>query len=357
MIMAKHRDRVISKLIDGCTHQGTLAGLDTTFLTHIFTTPAGEELKILTDAHGNIFRATSPVGDISTVFKDPLETVNEIRGTSIPEGFQASSTHTHVQPTTAENTAAPEQQPTIVTSEEGNTMANANTAANNNANTNGAAEQQQDYATFLQAFITMGLTTPEQREEAWTTFLGTNAATNAAFQAYSAEPFMKNQNKDQAIYNFLAQPANEQTTVLYLTWLKTEYQPSAQSYVEARSRFTLTGESDQGIRSSWIAAGAAVIGGGMETFASGSLTVGSGVGTLAGAIGAFFLGELVDDNIESTFGRYTLAGTIGLGLGAIGSRVGRNVMAGRSGNATLVLGNAPSEAIGAPAGLAFLNGL
>ena len=108
------------------------------------------------------------------------------------------------------------------------------------------------------------------------------------------------------------------------------------------------GERDEGIRTSWIAAGSALIGGGMEMTARGGLTAGSAIGTALGGIGAFFAGEQVDNMVEGQFGRYVVGGMVGLALGAGGSALGRSVMPGSN---LMSLGSsdqAPAEALPAP---------
>lgn len=97
---------------------------------------------------------------------------------------------------------------------------------------------------------------------------------------------------------------------------------------EVKSRFSFTGDRDEGVRSSWVAAGSALVGAVLETGHRGELTIGSGIGAVAGVVGSFFAAEYTDKKIDSQFGRYVGAGILGLSLGALGSGLGRMAQEG-----------------------------
>jgi len=88
---------------------------------------------------------------------------------------------------------------------------------------------------------------------------------------------------------------------------------------------TVRGKRDSGFSSAFVAAAAAVVGGGLEMVSRGSVSLGAGVGTAVGATGAYFLGGATENLMESETGRYLLAGAIGVAAGGIGSRAGRAV--------------------------------
>lgn len=95
--------------------------------------------------------------------------------------------------------------------------------------------------------------------------------------------------------------------------------------VKEKFMTTIRGNRETGFSSGVVAAATAVVGGGLEMAFKGNATIGSGVGTLAGATGAYFLGNATDNLMESETGRYLLAGAIGVVAGGLGSRIGRGV--------------------------------
>ena len=96
---------------------------------------------------------------------------------------------------------------------------------------------------------------------------------------------------------------------------KIESEKGAQEFIDASTR-------DGGFDSAWIGVGAAVVGGGLSMLAKGEVTLGGILGTAAGAGGAYFLSNQFDDKFEGDFGRYLVAGSIGLALGGVGSHLG-----------------------------------
>ena len=84
---------------------------------------------------------------------------------------------------------------------------------------------------------------------------------------------------------------------------------------------TLTGKRDSGVGSKWVGLAGALIGGGLEMFARGEISVVKGIGTLAGAAGAYFLGDVIDEKVENEYVRYAIAGSVGMALGAGASTV------------------------------------
>lgn len=212
---------------------------------------------------------------------------------------------------------------------------------------------------FLNMMALRGAATADMRLEAFQYYMDHKSPeTKPVFEVFAAtQP--AGSTTDQRIFAFLSQEHNKAFAQAFTIWILNEYVAVAgtSSAAEAKARWSLTGERDEGIRSSWIAAGGAVIGGGMEMAACGGLTMGSGIGTLAGAVGAFFVGEMVDDNIESQFGRYVLAGTIGLGLGAAGASLGRNLLPGKVLLGSTFDGEVPVQIEAPSNSLAMLGGL
>lgn len=257
--------------------------------------------------------------------------------------------HAHQQPVNQSTTTAPDQN--------GQTSSNANAQDTNtmNAQANNTADLNKSVQGFEVAMIAVGRTTPEQRAAAWVAYLSTAPELTAKWEAFNltadqSKPFEEN----FVIFSEnLGEEDGSQAVHGFMRWCAAN-QPKDDGHYADKSRFSLMGERDEGIRTSWIAAGSAVVGGGMEMFARGGLTAGSAIGTVVGGIGAFFAGEQVDDMVESQFGRYVAGGMIGLALGAGGSALGRNLLPGSN----LVTMNAveavPVEALPAqtaPAGL------
>ena len=171
-----------------------------------------------------------------------------------------------------------------------------------------------------------GYATAEQRLDAFLDFLDVNATSKVVWNS------LNNDNDtpvtDERIFAFFS--TQQELGNLFISFI-TDNPYVAQMTSEEKSRWSLTGGEDSGIRTSWVAAGAAVIGGGLEMVARGEgVGVGSLVGTAVGVVGAFFAGELVDEHVESTFGRYVVGGTIGLAFGAAGSALGNMAYPGQS---------------------------
>lgn len=117
--------------------------------------------------------------------------------------------------------------------------------------------------------------------------------------------------------------------------LETESKDAAESFndylaesvedsdVEAATPASFSGKAVSNMK--WVAAGAAVIGAGLESYANGEVTIGSGVGAAAGVTAAYFLTEKAVQlaKSENAYVNLTLGGVMGLGLGAAGSALGR----------------------------------
>lgn len=101
-----------------------------------------------------------------------------------------------------------------------------------------------------------------------------------------------------------------------------ELNPPTQPTITERVLTTLRGDRKEGFSSGVIAAGAALIGGGVEMAVRGNLSVGSGLGVALGATAGYFAANAAEDIMESETGRYLLAGSIGLVAGGLGSRAG-----------------------------------
>jgi len=228
----------------------------------------------------------------------------------------------------AQNTAQQTNQTQSANTEE-DTMTNAN--AHTTANNNNAAK---DFDGFIMFLSSKGMIDGGLRTQVFLNFMEGQPEVMARWATFSASA-PADMDSDHRIYNFLE--SEQEFTKSYMGYLLTQFkiEDLTEGAAAAKSRFSLMNERDEGVRSSWIGVGAAVVGGGMEMAARGGLTVGSALGTVAGAIGSFFAGELIDSNIESQFGRYVAAGTAGLALGAVGSAVGRSLLPGNN-----LLGNA-----------------
>lgn len=222
----------------------------------------------------------------------------------------------------AQDTAQQTNQTQSANTEE-DTMTNAN--AHINATNEKATK---DFDGFIMFLSSKGMIDGGLRAQAFLNFLEGQPEVQARWATFSAAA-PADMDSDHRIYNFL--DSEQEFTKSYMVYLMTEFKMEDLSAgaAEAKSRFTLMNDRDEGVRSSWIGAGAAVVGGGMEMVARGGLTVGSALGTVAGAIGGFFAGELIESNIENQFGRYVAAGTVGLALGAGGSALGRTLLPGQ----------------------------
>lgn len=97
----------------------------------------------------------------------------------------------------------------------------------------------------------------------------------------------------------------------------------AETNVEAATPSSFSGKAVSNLK--WVAAGAAVLGAGLETYANGEVTIGSGIGAAAGVGAAYFLTEkaVAMAKSENDYINLTLGGVMGLGLGAAGSALGR----------------------------------
>lgn len=95
------------------------------------------------------------------------------------------------------------------------------------------------------------------------------------------------------------------------------------SNVEAATAASFSGKAASNLK--WVAAGAAVMGAGLESYANGEITIGSGIGAAAGVTAAYFLTEkaVAMAKSENAYVNLTLGGVMGLGLGAAGSALGR----------------------------------
>lgn len=97
--------------------------------------------------------------------------------------------------------------------------------------------------------------------------------------------------------------------------------------------FAFIRENDAGVNPRWAAGLSALVAGGVDMALSG-VSVGSAVGTVAGTVGAFFAGGLLDDHIEDTALRCFAAGALGGAMGTLGARAGRHFIS--SGDETLL---------------------
>lgn len=262
--------------------------------------------------------------------------------TFVEKNANSAGDHAHVEPVTQSTTTAPDHN--------GQTSSNANEQDTNNMNTkaNNTADVNKSVQGFEVAMIAVGRTTPEQRAAAWIAFLATAPELSAKWDAFllAAEQGKTFDENFVVFSDGLGEEDGSTAVHGFMRWCAAN-QPKDDGHYADKSRFSLMGDRDEGIRTSWIAAGSAVIGGGMEMFARGGLTTGSAIGTVVGGVGAFFAGEQVDNHVESQFGRYVVGGMIGLALGAGGSALGRNLMPG-SNLVSLGGEQAPVEVLPAP---------
>jgi hypothetical protein len=251
--------------------------------------------------------------------------------------------HVHQEPVTNSTTTAPDQN--------GQTSSNANEQDTNtmNAQANNTADTSKSIKGFEGAMMIVGRITPEQRAAAWVAYLATAPDLTAKWDAFSltADQSKSFDENFVAFSEALGEEDGAAAVGGFMRWCSVN-QPKEDSHYADKSRFSLMGERDDGIRTSWIAAGSAVVGGGMEMMARGGLTTGSAIGTVVGGIGAFFAGEQVDNMVESQFGRYVVGGMVGLAFGAGGSALGRNLLPGSNLVSLGATDHAPVEALPAP---------
>jgi len=305
------------------------------------------------------FNQIKKAGDF-THGQEPVK-VNELTGSAnvkvgglTPEAsfveLNQGTDHLHQEPVTGSTTTSPDHNDQATSNanvQDTDTMKNANTANNSDLTKN--------VQKFETAMLVVGRSTPEQRAAAWIAYAATSPELTAKWEAFSlAADKAKSFDENFVIFSEgLGEEVGSETVHSFMRWCEVN-KPQDDAHYADKSRFSLMGERDEGIRTSWIAAGSAVIGGGMEMMARGGLTTGSAIGTLVGGVAGFFAGEQVDNFVESQFGRYVVGGVIGLGLGAAGSALGRNLMPG---NNLINMGTAevvPAEAVPVhhvPAGL------
>lgn len=204
-----------------------------------------------------------------------------------------------------------------------NTMTNAK--SNTQANNKTLEEQTDDFIAVLSAKGHVG---DSARDSLYNAFL--QAHPDFGKHAAAASQKHTGANNDQQFFAFFT--SNKDAGSAFAEFADNFKQSAEAALVEpVRSRFSFTGDGESGIRSSWVAAVAAVIGAGLETMRTGELTIGSGVGALAGVGGAFLAGEYIDSNIESSLGRYSAASAVGIVLGGLGGTVGRMAEGGIAG--------------------------
>jgi hypothetical protein len=236
--------------------------------------------------------------------------------------------HLHQQQTNNAETSAPDQAGQT----NSNTTSNTSEENNMNAKVNDTTLNTADSVKgFELAMGLVGRTTPALRAEGWAGYIATSPDLTAQWGAFLATADQtKSFDENFVIFGEgLGEEVGSPMVQGFVRWCSAN-QPTDGSQYSDKSRYSLMGDRDEGIRTSWIAAGSAVIGGGMEMMARGGLTVGSGIGTVVGGIGAFFAGEQVDNMVESQFGRYVAGGLVGLAFGAGGSALGRSLMPGNS---------------------------
>ena len=238
------------------------------------------------------------------------------------------------QPTSLEQQAMPLGQE--IKQDTATTATNSTTTTAAKEDTMNTAAQPTPFQLHLAAVVAIGYDTEAKRNELYNAFLTANLELQPQAQAVANDKL----SNDEQFYAFVSK--TPETLTAFIKFAE-GFKPARQS-VEARSRFSLRGERDEGIRSGWIAAGGALLGAALETGHSGSLSIGSGIGAVAAIAGSFFAADMLDEHIGSEFGRYTAAGTLGLAAGALGSGLGRMAH-------TAIAGKLNSNADGLPAAL------
>jgi hypothetical protein len=227
--------------------------------------------------------------------------------------------------------AAVQQQTQTTSADKDNTMKNSNAnTATNNTNEN-LAQGTTEQVEFLMGCQMVGRNTAELRCIAWQGFLGNVVGQPHAEAFNEFSKASDSQDTDTIIFNFCDQ--NSEVGKQFMGWMMINpvtAATDAEVAAMSKSRFSIMGDRDEGIRTSWVAAGAAVVGGGLEMTARGGLTLGAGLGTVVGGVAAFFAGEQVDQHVEGQFGRYVAGGVIGMGLGALGAAAGRAMLPGKA---------------------------
>lgn len=189
---------------------------------------------------------------------------------------------------------------------------------------------------FLAKLVQAGYANASERDELYNAFLANhlNFASQAQAVAQAAEAGLTN---DAQFFEFITQVKDAEVAFHVFLGAYVPAEPTA----EERSQFSFRGERDDGVRAGWVAVGSALLGAALETGHRGTLSIGSGVGALVGVVGSYFAGEMLDKQIDSQFGRYVAAGTLGLAAGALGSGAGRLAQGA-------VMGNVAQESDGTP---------
>lgn len=241
------------------------------------------------------------------------------------------------------------EQHTMTNSAIAQQAAPAATTSSTAANTETVAMNTAPSKTPLEIFVAdlsvLGYPTDEQRQELYNVFMAQHLQFQPQAKA-SAQAAPEGLSNDAQFHAFVSTVPEANTA---FQTFAANFKPARQS-AEARSRFSMRGERDDGVRAGWVAAGSALLGAALETGHRGSLTVGSGIGAVAGIVGSFFAAEMLEDVIENQFGRYTAAGTLGLAAGSLGSGLGRMAQTAVMGRLDQGVESAPTLAAPAPAG-------
>lgn len=280
---------------------------------------------------------------------------------SIPTGIRESVRSKAAAPAVAGNTntetnSNTTEETTMRTPQEITADAQAKFAAENgNVATGAAVAGDHVHATAANNAATGAALTGEELNlttDIIAAFLATHPQHQAGWNAHQAGN--GNANFVESFKTWVkATPA---VTTDFLVFLKKYHDAAAASApisLGDRVMTTLRGDRDSGLRSGVVAAGAAVIGGGLEMAFKGSVGLGSALGTAAGATGAYFAAEAADGLMESETGRYIVAGSIGVVAGGLGSRIGRvaqDRMSGVAADAPALV-EAPAPAPSAPTSL------
>lgn len=273
---------------------------------------AAENVTILPIEEGRVVQSNEHVLDLTTHHSPEVSTA------------ALSQQHQHIRLESETNHGPAEQDTTMKTSP-------TTTSVNSNEASNMATEQPKSkFEQFMARMDQAGAKSGELRDKIYNEFLvahqqfqeeaSTKAAAAAANDSNDAKFFEFLSTNDAAGNAFAAFMVARDAAIKAGTHTADVVK---EVVAEAKSRFSFTGDRDEGVRSSWVAVGSAIVGAALETGHRGEITIGSGLGAVAGIAGAFFAAEYVDKKIDSQFGRYVGGGILGLSLGALGSGLGR----------------------------------
>ena len=167
-----------------------------------------------------------------------------------------------------------------------------------------------------------GLTSAEEREETFNAWLESDKAHAKSFKKFNKFVGDEIKKFDNKLAMYLLTSEDNLKNVVSLVDFAQENPKK-----EDESPYSFMRENKGGIRGGWIAAGVAVVAGGID-IAQRGMSIGSLAGGAIGTAAAFGLGTLVDEHVEDNILRSGLAAGAGLLAGVGGTRLGRAVIPG-----------------------------